>query len=642
VTGVITPPAVEAGDGAMQARPWLPAEAPLSMPVQTLRAGALNNPRLPTTPRAMAMRRIAVIGGAALLTFVATYQIWWVMRGAGTDLLEGLLLVLFVALFAWIAQAFVSALAGFVLIIGRHRARLGVDKGPLPTLGSRTALLMPTYNEDPERLLAGLQAIYESVQATGQLAQFDFFVLSDTTRPNIQADEERALLALRERLGDQGNLFYRRRADNRERKAGNVAEWVRRFGGAYPQMLILDADSLMTGETIVRLAGAMERHPDVALIQTLPMIVNGNTLFARMQQFAGRVYGPVIAHGIAWWHGAESNYWGHNAIIRTRAFAEQAGLPELRGPKPFRGTVLSHDFVEAALLRRGGWALHMVPNLGGSYEEGPPSLTDMLIRDRRWCQGNLQHSAVLPARGLHWVSRWHLMMGIGHYFTSPMWAMLMLVGLAIPLYKAGLGWESLTLPAGFSPAAYWREQDPERFIWVFFLTMSVLLAPKFMGFLTLLFDGETRRGCGGAIRAFASMVLETLLAALMAPITMYVQSRGVAEVLAGKDSGWDAQRRDDGSLPLSSLVRSYGGVTVLGVIAGAMAYMVSPSLAAWMAPVILGLLLSIPIVAFTSARGPGQWLRRMKIFSIPEEHTPPEVLVRAAELRARVLAQQNG
>ncbi|MDR0184755.1 glucans biosynthesis glucosyltransferase MdoH [Lysobacter arvi] len=618
------------------AAPLLPPESPLEMPVQTLRAGALRNRRLPTTPRGMAMRRLAVIGGAALLTLIATYQIWWVLRGGGIDVLEGILLVLFVGLFAWIAQAFVGSLAGFVLIVGGHRARLGLDSAtPLPELGTRTALLMPTYNEDPERLLAGLEAIHESLQATGRIHQFDFYVLSDTTRPAIQAHEERAFRKLRERTGGHANLFYRHRKDNRERKAGNVAEWVRRFGGAYPQMLILDADSLMTGDTIVRLVGAMERNPDVALVQTLPMIVNGNTLFARMQQFAGRVYGPVIAHGIAWWHGAESNYWGHNAIIRTRAFAEQGGLPELRGPKPFRGTVLSHDFVEAALLRRGGWALHMVPNLGGSYEEGPPSLTDMLVRDRRWCQGNLQHSAVLPARGLHWVSRWHLMMGIGHYFTSPMWAMLMLVGLAIPLVNAGLGSDTFFLP-GFSPSAYWREQDPERFLWVFILTMSVLLAPKFMGWLTLFFDRETRRGCGGIVRSFLSMLLETLLAALMAPVTMYVQSRGVAEVLAGKDSGWDAQRRDDGTLPLSGLVRSYGGVTLLGVIAGVGAWLISPSLAAWMAPVILGLLLSIPIVAFTSARGPGLFLRRLKIFSIPEEHTPPAVLVRAAELRAKV------
>ncbi|HEY5802110.1 MAG TPA: glucans biosynthesis glucosyltransferase MdoH [Lysobacter sp.] len=619
--------------GAPVPAPWLPAESPVAMPVQTLRAGRLSNPRMPTTPGGMAWRRALVIGGAALLTLIAAYQIWWVLRGSGTDVLEGLLLVLFVALFAWIAQSFVSAVAGFTLIVTRRGGRLGLTRqGELPVLTSRTALLMPTYNEEPERLLAGLQAIYESVQETGQLAQFDFFVLSDTTSPDIRAAEERAFAGLRERTDGHARLFYRHRPDNRERKAGNIADWVRRFGGAYPHMLILDADSLMTGETIVRLSAAIEGHPDVALIQTLPMIVNGNTLFARMQQFAGRVYGPVIAHGIAWWHGAESNYWGHNAIIRTRAFADHGGLPELFGIKPFRGTVLSHDFVEAALLRRGGWALHMVPGLGGSYEEGPPSLTDMLVRDRRWCQGNLQHSAVLPAKGLHWVSRWHLMMGIGHYFTSPMWAMLMLIGLAIPLQKAGLAWDSLKLP-GFSPTAYWKEQDPERFVWVFFLTMGVLLAPKFMGYLTLFFDRDTRRGCGGAVRAFLSMVLETLLAALMAPVTMYVQSRGVAEVLAGKDSGWDAQRRDDGTLPLAGLVRSYAGVTVLGVVAAWMAWMISPSLAAWMAPVILGLFLSIPIVALTSTRGAGLFLRRIGIFSIPEEHSPPKVLVRAAKLR---------
>ncbi|MFC3551188.1 glucans biosynthesis glucosyltransferase MdoH [Lysobacter cavernae] len=614
----------------------LPAEAPLEMPVQSLREGALQHRVLPTTPSRMAWRRACVIGGAGALTLIAAYQIWWVLRGAGTDVLETLLLLLFIALFAWIAQAFVSALAGFVLIVTRHAARLGLSsEGALPTLSSRTALLMPTYNEDPQRLLAGLQAIFESVRATGQLSQFDFYVLSDTTRPDVQIAEEQAFAVLRERSGGPAQLFYRRRSDNSERKAGNVAEWVRRFGGAYPQMLILDADSLMTGETIVRLAGAMERHPDVALIQTLPMIVNGTTLFGRMQQFAGRVYGPVIAHGVAWWHGAESNYWGHNAIIRTRAFAEQAGLPELRGFKPFGGTVLSHDFVEAALLRRGGWALHMVPGLAGSYEEGPPSLTDMLIRDRRWCQGNLQHGAVLPAKGLHWISRWHLLMGIGHYFTAPMWAMLMLIGLAIPLQKAGLVWSDLALP-GFSPTAYWREQDPERFVWVFILTMSVLLAPKVMGFLTLFLDRDTRRGCGGTVRAFCSMLLETLLAALMAPVTMYVQSRGVAEVLAGKDSGWETQRRDDGSLPLSSLLRSYGGMGVLGVVAGMMAWMISPSLAAWMAPVILGLVLAIPIVALTSARAPGQWLKRVGIFSTPEESAPPMVLVRAAELRRAI------
>ncbi|GAA3924320.1 glucans biosynthesis glucosyltransferase MdoH [Luteimonas lutimaris] len=621
-------------DTTLQAAPALPPDAPMAMPVQSLREGKLRGRRFPTTPGGMFWRRLAVIGAAVLLTLAAAYQIWWLLRGEGTDVLEGTLLVLFVLLFAWIVQAFVGALAGFVLIVSKRRARLGLSaKKPRPVLASRTALLMPTYNEDPERLMAGLQAIHESLAATGQLDCFDFFVLSDTRDPDIQRGERAAFDALRARLGGDARVFYRLRDENHERKAGNISDWVRRWGGAYPQFLILDADSLMTGDTIVRLAGAMEGHDDVALIQTLPVIVNGNTLFARMQQFAGRVYGPVIAYGVAWWHGAESNYWGHNAMIRTHAFAECAGLPELRGVKPFAGTVLSHDFVEAALLRRGGWALHMVPSLGGSYEEGPPSLTDMLVRDRRWCQGNLQHGAVLPAKGLHWVSRWHMLIGVGHYFTAPMWAMLMLVGLAIPLHHAGLSWGNIEL-SGFSPTTYWREQDPDRFVWVFVFTMGMLLAPKLMGFIATISDRDMRRGCGGAWRAFVGMLLETLLAALMAPITMYVQSRGVAEVLAGKDSGWESQRRDDGSLPFSSLLRSYGGLTFLGVLAAVMAWSISPALAAWMSPVILGLVLSIPIVMLTSARAPGQWLRRRRIFCTPEELSPPEVLVRASELRA--------
>lgn len=645
MNSVQTPTSPVPPPSAADAAPYavLPPESPMAMPVQSLREGKRPTNRPPSTPMGMVARRIYVIGGAAVLTLIAAYHILRVLYVGGLNLLEGVLLVLFVLLFAWIALAFCSSLAGFLLILSRRRWRLGIQRtGPLPPLNVRTALLMPTYNEDPERLVAGLQAIYESVAATGQLDCFDFFILSDTTRPEVREAEIRAFEGLRERLGGGPHLYYRRRSNNAERKAGNIAEWVRRFGGDYPQMLILDADSLMTGEVIVKLSDAMARHPDTALIQTLPMIVNGNTLFARMQQFAGRVYGPVIAYGIAWWHGAESNYWGHNAIIRTAAFAAHAGLPELRGRKPFGGTVLSHDFVEAALMRRGGWALHMIPGLIGSYEEGPPSLTDMLVRDRRWCQGNLQHAAVLPAKGLHWVSRMHLMIGIGHYFTAPMWAMLMLISMAIPLDRANFfSWESIRLP-GFSPSAYWRDQDPDRAFWVFVVTMTVLLAPKLMGYIATVIDRETRRGCGGAIRMFVSMLVETVLAALMAPVTMYVQSRGVAEVLSGKDSGWESQRRDDGTLPLSGLLRSYGGLSLFGALVGTMAYLVSPSLAAWMSPVILGLVISIPVVALTSARTPGRWLKRIGIFATPEEKIPPPVLVRASELREAAAKRSAG
>lgn len=604
----------------------MPPQSPVSMPIQSLRQGELVRRPLRSAPMGMGWRRGFILATTAVLTLLAAYQIWWLLRIGGIDLLEGLLLLVFVPLFAWIAQSFASSLAGFVLVLQRRPARLGIDpRAPLPALHVRTALLMPTYNEDPERLFAGLQAIYESLRATGQDEHFDLFVLSDTRDAGLHHREWLAFERLRA-LCPEARIHYRRREDNHERKAGNIADWVRRWGGAYPQFLILDADSLMTGDTLVRLAAAMEANDDVALVQTLPVIVNGATVFARMQQFSGRMYGPVIAHGVAWWHGAESNYWGHNALIRTDAFAAHGGLPELKGTTPFRGAVLSHDFVEAALLRRGGWALHMVPTLEGSYEEGPPTLTDMLVRDRRWCQGNLQHGGVLPARGLHWVSRWHFLIGIGHYLTAPLWAMLVLIGLAIPLQHGAF-------IEGLSPAGYWMAIDDGRFLGVFVLTMVLLFAPKIFGFIATMANRRMRRGCGGALRGFVSLLIENVLAALMAPITMYVQSRGVAEVLAGRDSGWDAQQRDDGRQTWADLWRNYRGTTALGAVMGLGALMMSPVLALWMSPMIIGLVGSIPIVRLTSSRRIGLALQRAGLFATPEERAPPDVLVRAGELR---------
>jgi membrane glycosyltransferase len=368
-------------------------------------------------------------------------------------------------------------------------------------------------------------------------------------------------------------------------------------------------------------------------------VVSGQTLVARMQQLGGHVYGPVLGRGVTWWHGSEGNYWGHNAMLRTRAFADHAGLPELPGRKPFGGHVLSHDFVEAALMRRGGWAIHLVPQLDGSYEEGPPSLTDLLVRDRRWCQGNLQHGKVVGSAGLHWISRTHLLVGIGHYFTAPMWAMLMLVGLAIPLYHADLVWDGFQL-RGFAPLAYWRAADAQRVAWLFAATMGVLFAPKVFGYVATVFEAAARRGAGGALRAFAGVLVESVLAALMAPIVMYRQSRGVAEVLSGRDSGWEAQRRDDGSVPFRGLVQSYAGLSLFGAFMGALAWAVSPGLALWMSPVVIGMVLAIPTVWFSSSRTPGRWLRRHRILCIPEELETPPVLRRAAELRAAAARPQ--
>jgi membrane glycosyltransferase len=614
--------------------PALPDEAPLEMAAQSLRQRPeprSRRARLPSAPRGMALRRLLVIGGAGLMTAAAAYEMYKVLTAGPLTMLAALVLVLFVALFAWIALAFTSAASGFVCLLAGGEPRLGISSaGPLPVLTIPTALLMPTYNESTARVMAGLQAVHDSLATTGQLAWFHLFILSDTTDPDVWIAEEADFLALRARTGGHGRIFYRRRRFNTERKAGNIGDWVRCFGAAYPQMLILDADSVMSGEAIVRLAAAMAAHPDVGLIQTLPIIVNGTSLFARMQQFAGRVYGPLIAHGIAWWHGAESNYWGHNAMIRTAAFASQAGLPILRGCKPFGGHILSHDFVEAALMRRGGWAIHMIPALIGSYEESPPSLADLAVRDRRWCQGNLQHGAVLSGRGLHWMSRVHLLMGIGSYITAPLWLMFLVASILISVQARFARPDYF--PAGRSLFPDWPVIDPIRAMWVFAGTMGVLLAPKLLSYLALLARPEERRGCGGAGRAFLSLLAETLIAGLIAPVAMLTQSAHVAAILLGRDAGWQPQRRNDGAVPLHQVVRLYWRHTFFGLLLGGTAWLVSPYLALWMLPVVLGLALAIPLAGFTAATGPGRAFRRLGLLRIPEEVLPPATLAKANTL----------
>jgi membrane glycosyltransferase len=569
------------------------------------------------------------------MTVEAAHEMYAALDVTGLSALEVAVLALFAALFGWIAFSFTSVVGGCLsLLSGVGRLDDDGEQGP-PRLSGRTALLLPTHNESPARVMAALQAIYESLESLDVGDHFHLFILSDTTDPDIWLAEEAAFLAFRDRTGAHERIFYRHRAKNSERKAGNIAEWVRRFGGAYPQMMVLDADSLMTGELICRLSDAMERHDDIGLIQTLPTIVNGSTLFARAQQFAGRVYGPSIAQGIAWWCGAEGNYWGHNAIIRTQAFADAAGLPVLRGRKPFGGHIMSHDFVEAALLRSAGWAVHFLPYLEGSYEEGPPSPIDVAIRDRRWCQGNLQHVAVLPRRGLHWVSRLHLLMGIGSYVTSPLWLLFLVCGILLSLQARFIRPEYFS--SGHSLFPDWPQVDPVRAQWVFIGTMGVLLAPKVLGYFVVLTNGPMRRGCGGALRTLASVVIETLITGLLAPVAMLSQSIDVVAILLGRDSGWVAQRRNGGGIGLREMLRSYARHTVFGLVFAAAAYVVSPSLLLWMMPVVLGLSLAIPLAALTAHRGPGLVLRNLGLLRTPEEHHPPTIVLRTNELHQTLL-----
>jgi membrane glycosyltransferase len=609
----------------------VPDETATHMPAQDLAGWHTSSQARYDQDRADTRRRRTIVFAATLvLTAAAGYEMYQVLNVGRMTVLQVALLVVFTVNFVWIALPFVNGLIGFLALWGGR----GVSGITLLQQGSalttRTALLMPIYNEAPQRVFARLQTIYESLGALGVLDHFALFILSDTTDPELWLEEEAGFWELRRRTKGERHIFYRHRPKNIRRKAGNIADFCQRWGAQYDHMVVLDADSLMTGQTLVQLVAAMEASRDAGLIQTLPLVVNRHTLFARAHQFAARIYGPVLAAGLAYWHLGDSNYWGHNAIIRTKAFIDSAGLPDLPGQPPFGGPIMSHDFVEAALLRRAGWKVYLVPEITGSYEESPPSLLDFAERDRRWCQGNLQHSRVVPAAGLHWLSRLHLVMGIMSYLASPIWLLFIVLGILLALQAHFL--RPAYFPKGFALFPTWPIFDAKRALQLFVGTMAVLIAPKVFGYILLLKDRQTRRCCGGVLRTALSVLVEIVLSSLIAPVMMLMQSVAVLGIATGRDAGWKAQRRDDGSIPFRELVRRHRTHTLCGVVLAGVAYSVSPVILAWMSPVVLGLVLAIPVSALTGWPALGMAVHRLGLLATPEETAPPAVLQRANEL----------
>ena len=603
----------------------LPETSPLDMPVQSLWESARRRRRMaPGT--AQEWRVIALMLVSLAMTIPATAVLASGLRVDGISALDIAVLVVFALLFAWTAFAFVSAAAGLIAVDDEAEDCLDPAE-PVPLLATRTALLAPVYNEDPRALFARLRAITASIKETGQAHAFAAFILSDTTRREVQAEELAAFRRFKVR-NPGVEVYYRHRSNNIDRKAGNIADWVREFGGAYEHMVVLDADSLMCGDTLVRLAGAMERNHRLGLIQTLPTLVNLTSLFARAQQFASRLYGPMLARGVAWWSGPQGNYWGHNAILRVRAFADQAGLPHLAGRRPFGGHIMSHDFVEAALMRRAGWEVRMATRLKGSYEESPPTLADLIARDRRWCQGNLQHALVLPARGLHWVSRLHLVRGFCAYLTSPLWLALLVMGVILSLApRLGAYHAAPAIGAG-------ADHRSAVLAVVFVLSMAMVLAPKLMAFAGVMARPDSRAAFGGWRRASAGLLAEIVLSTLIAPIMMLSQTRALAEILLGRDSGWQAQTREEGVLSMADATRRHGVDSLVGLVLGVASLVASPWAFLWLSPVIVGLLSAIPLAVLTSRRDLGLKARQAGLFLIPEESAPPPLISHVSALMA--------
>jgi membrane glycosyltransferase len=533
--------------------------------------------------------------------------------------LQGIFLVLCALSFAWIALGTSSALLGFIDVLAASRSAMRVDLGGGAS-SAQTALLFPVYQEDTARIAATIEAIAQELIALGVAEKFSIFVLSDSRAGDMKARELRAVRFLHRRLQGRIHVYYRARADNIGKKAGNIADWVRRFGAAYQSFIILDADSIMSGALLSQLQVAMAEDPKVGLLQTVPRLVGAQTLFARLQQFAVAFYGPVIAAGFAAWHQTSGNYWGHNAIVRTCAFAEACGLPDLRGRPPLGGHVQSHDFVEAAFLRRAGWDIRMLPHLDGSYEGCPPTLIDVAVRDRRWAQGNLQHLRIIGASGLPWVSRLHLAMGIYSYLASALWALSLLVGVVLSFQSA------FTLPTYFPDQKtlfpVWPVIDPTKAFYLFLGTIAIVLLPKVLG-IVLAFLRPHNGARLSPARFLGGALIEMLFSILVAPILMLTQTTAVIEILSGKDSGWSAQRRDGDAPELGQLLRFHLWHEVLGVVLAVTCALISLYVFAWMSPIILGLLLAVGF-SYVTSRQASTWIAGALATS--EDLQPPAIV----------------
>ncbi len=604
----------------------MPPESPLGMLPQDLRfeppGRALGHPTA-----AVLFACFILLTVSCGVTIYGIYQMLQVVRFASMTLLQGLMIFFFAVSLAWIAFAAGSVIAG----ASKRR-----DPKPDPSAaadGTLTALVMPIYNEDPVRTTAALQAMAEALEAIGANRAFEIVVLSDSTNADAWIRETAAIDALRRSLSQIMPVWYRRRWRNIARKSGNLQDFVTRWGGRYDHMIVLDADSLIDGSTLLLLLRAMQADPALGILQTAPQLIGARTFFGRLQQFAACVYGPVVARGLSAWSGDSGNYWGHNAIIRVAAFAACCGLPELRGRKPFGGHVLSHDFVEAALMRRGGWKVRMATDCGGSWEESPPSLIDVAIRDRRWAQGNLQHMKIIGAAGLSFASRLHLGIGIMSYLSSPLWLLMLGIGFALALQSHLIRPEYFNHDFQLFPT--WPRFDVELMMSLFWFSMVVLLIPKMAGLVRALTSKRLRRGGGGLIGLTASFTLEIILSALYAPVLMLIQSRHVFEVFLGRDSGWKPQRRDSGGTTWREAWLYHYRHMLVSCGTAVILWFLSPPLLAWASPALLGLFLSVPLSRASGSVSLGRALSRFALMRTPEEVEPPALVARRTELIAQ-------
>ncbi|PRD36312.1 UNVERIFIED_CONTAM: opgH [Trichonephila clavipes] len=561
-------------------------------------------------PRAVAVTLSLIAGAGAFMLFLQFGM------SDGLDAIDIARSVLIFISTWWLAWGAVQGLMGLTT----QAEPPALPEGPLT---AKVAVLVPVYNEDPVTTFSRVAAMDESLQATGLGHLFHIAILSDSRNEAIAARERLWFLRLVGDRAAEGRIFYRRRTDNRGKKAGNIEDFIQKSGGAYDFALILDADSLMEGATIVEMARRMQATPDLGLLQTLPVVTRAETRFGRAMQFSAAFHSPVFARGLAMMQGRTGPFWGHNAMVRVRAFAESCGLPELRGKPPFGGHVMSHDYVEAALLARAGWRVRLDDDLAGSYEEGPENIVDHAKRDRRWCQGNLQHSRLLLAPGLKPWSRFVFFQGIMAYISPLFWIGFMVASVLAPHFAP---------PPDYFPEPYWPfpifpQAETSKAIGLAIGVFGLLILPKFAIALHASMSGRAR-SFGGAARVFASVFAELLFSSLTAPVLLAWQTRSVFQVFLGRDGGWPTNNRGDATLSLGDAWAASHWIVMTGAVALAGTWVMAPGLVVWMLPVILPMLVAPLLLSWSSRPS------RSGLFVTPTDLAEPPVMRRQREILA--------
>jgi len=493
-------------------------------------------------------------------------------------------------------------ITGFWLVWGAYPVQLGLlDRSertgdqPIRRPRGKTVVLVPIYNEDPIATFSRIAAMNLSLIDLGMEERFHFVVLSDTQNLEIASREALWFARLMREPRSTGRIFYRRRSKNIGRKAGNIEDFIAQSGAAYDYALVLDADSLMEGEAMVRLATRLDEDTQLGLLQTVPRIIGARTVFGRVMQFAAGYLSPIYAAGAAKLQGNEGPYWGHNAIVRLSAFAGSCGLPKLSGRPPFGGHILSHDYVEAALLSRSGWKVQVDLSITGTYEEGPENLIEYAKRDRRWCQGNLQHSRLLAAPRLKFWSRLTFLQGIMAYLASPLWLVLLaasIIAASFPNMPPVLSFVGAT----------------DQGIWALSLAVvTVLVLPKILILLAGAVTGRNKR-FGGTLRAGTSLLAEIVFSTCLAPVMLLLQSWAVVQVLLGLDGGWPATRRDNDQVSMKDAFAGTWWITCIGIIVLTITLVWAPATLVWVLPAMLPAIAAPALISWSSRGFSHAWL----------------------------------